>query len=480
MVTSDATNQHSDTTDQLKALLSQSQARIEALEGARVQEAQRREQIEAELQSSRQLLQLVMDTLPEAIFWKDRNLAYLGCNHNFAEDAGVGAPENLIGKTDYDMPWTKEESDFFRECDRQVMLSDQAELGIVEPQLNNDGQHWLETNKVPLHDLEGQVIGILGTYQDITQRKEAEIALQALNQRLEQQATELTAALSQLQHSQLQLIQQEKMSALGNLVAGIAHEMNNPVGFLAGNLKPAKAYTADLLRLLSLYQEALPEPGEKIEEEIEAIDLEYLREDLPKLLASMDSGIQRIRDMSVSLRTFSRGDTEYKVPFDLREGIDSTISILKHRLKASEHRPMIKVVRNYHEMSPVMCFPGQMNQVFMNLLSNAVDALEEANREKSFSAIQAAPNCITITTKLSVDRGEAIICIQDNGTGMTEATQQRVFENLFTTKGVGKGTGLGMAIAYQIIVEKHGGTIDIDSVLGQGTQFIIYIPTQVA
>lgn len=479
MVTENEASGQVETIEQLRELLHQSQVRIERLEGAYAQEAQCREHIEAELQASRQLLQLVMDTLPEAIFWKDQNLAYLGCNRSFAEDAGVGSPEDLIGKTDYDMPWKTEEADFFRQCDRKVMQCDRAELGIIEPQLNGNGeQTWLETNKAPLHDSAGNVIGILGTYQDITQRKQAEIALQALNQKLEQQAIELTTTLNRLNQSQLQLIQQEKMSALGNLVTGVAHEMNNPVNFLSGNLKPAKAYVSDLFALLSLYQKAFPQPGEEIDEEIETIDLAYLREDLPKLLNSMDEGVKRIRDISVSLRTFSRGDTEYKVPFDLTEGIDSTVLILKHRLKANEQHPEIKVVKNYGEMPPATCFPGQMNQVFMNLLANAIDALEEANKGKTFAEIQAAPNCITITTELSPDQQQAIISIQDNGTGMAEDTQKRVFENLFTTKGVGKGTGLGLAIAHQIIVEKHGGTIAIESVLGQGAQFIIYIPIE--
>ena len=461
----------------LKAALSNSQSEIKVLKQSHAEEMSRREQVENELNEARQLLQLVMDTLPEAIFWKDRHSVYLGCNRNFAEDAGVGFPERIVGKTDYDLAWKPEESDFFRECDQRVMLANRAELGIVEPQQQGDGkQAWLETNKAPLHDSTGTVIGILGTYQDITLRKEAEIALHELNQKLERQTGELTRALDELKQSQLQLIQQEKMSALGNLIAGVAHEMNNPVGFLAGNLRPAQDAVRDLFELINLYQEACPEPNQEIAEDIESIDLDYLREDLPKLLGSMGEGIKRIRNISTSLRTFSRADTERKIAFNLKDGLDSTVLILKHRLKANEHRPAIEVVENYYPMPPVLCFPGQLNQVFMNLLANALDALEEASAGRSFSDIQSQPNIITITTQLSTDERSAVIRIQDNGIGMTEATQQRVFENLFTTKAVGKGTGLGLAIVRQIIVEKHGGTIDVNSKLGEGTEFVIQLP----
>ncbi|MEM6449722.1 MAG: ATP-binding protein [Cyanobacteria bacterium P01_D01_bin.105] len=464
----------------LEARLTQLQAEIADLKKVHAQEMLRRAQVENELQEARQRLQLVMDTLPEAIFWKDRNSTFLGCNRNFAEDAGLNTPDNIIGQTDYDMPWEKKEADFYRACDRRVMLADHAEIGIVEPQLQADGkQAWLETNKVPLHNGEGKVIGILGTYQDITERKQAEIALQEMNQKLERQTVELTAAVQQLQQSQVQLVQQEKMSALGNLIAGIAHEMNNPVGFLSGNLRPAQDYVTDLIGLIELYRKALPNPGEAIAAEIEDIDLDYICADLPKLLHSMGEGIKRIRDISTSLRTFSRSDQEHKITFALQAGLDSTLLILRHRLKANEYRPAIEIVKHYDEQMPsIFCFPGQLNQVFMNLLANAVDALDEASKDKTFELLKAQPNQITVSTQLS-DGGEmAIVKIKDNGTGMTAATQQKAFENLFTTKAVGQGTGLGLAIAYQIIVEKHGGTIDIDSTLGQGTEFTLKIPVK--
>lgn len=463
----------------LEQALNQSQEEIKAFKQAGEQERIYREQVEHQLKASQHLLQLVMNTLPEAIFWKDRNSVYLGCNQNFAEDAGVGSPQNIIGKTDYDLVWKTEESDFFQECDRRVMLANRAEQGIVQPQHQGDGtKAWLETNKAPLHDANGKVIGILGTYQDITERKHADIALQELNQKLELQTDELQSALDQLQQSQLQLIQREKMSALGNLVAGVAHEINNPAGFLSGNLQPAQDCVRDLFGMLDLYQKTFPNPGREIEAEIQRIDLAYLREDLPKIFHSMREGIRRIGSISTSLRTFSRADTESRVPFNLHEGLESTLLILKHRLKANEHRPAIEVVTNYHEMPSIQCFPGQLNQVFMNLLANAIDAIDESNPGKSFAEIKLQPNHITVTTQLSTCQQWAVIKTQDNGMGMNEETKQRIFENLFTTKEVGKGTGLGLAIARQIIVEKHSGTIEVNSVLGQGTEFILKIPVE--
>jgi signal transduction histidine kinase len=260
------------------------------------------------------------------------------------------------------------------------------------------------------------------------------------------------------------------------LVAGVAHEINNPVGFLSGNLQPAKDYVRDLFELLDLYQKETPHPSQAIEEKIDIIDLDYLREDLPKVLHSMHEGIKRIANISTSLRTFSRSDVEHRVLFQLHEGMDSALLILKHRLRANEQRPVIQIIKNYGEIPAICCFPGQLNQVFMNLLANAIDALDESNQGKSFSEIQAQPNYIMITTQLSTDQQWVIIKIKDNGIGIAKDIKHKIFENLFTTKGVSKGTGLGLAIARQIIVEKHGGNIKVDSEIEQGTEFVIEIP----
>jgi signal transduction histidine kinase len=275
---------------------------------------------------------------------------------------------------------------------------------------------------------------------------------------------------------QLQLVQNEKMSALGNLVAGVAHEINNPVGFIAGNLQPAQEYVGDLFNLIDLYQEKFPNPGREIETEIEDMDLEYLREDLPKLIGSMQEGVDRIRNISTSLRTFSRADSDRPVSFNIHDGIESTLLILKHRLKASEFRPAIEVVKEYGNLPLVKCFPGQLNQVFMNILANAIDALEESNKGRCFSEIKARPNQITVQTVLSESQNQVLIRIKDNGTGMSNSVKENIFNHLFTTKSVGQGTGLGLSIAYQIVVEKHGGTLTVNSSLGQGSEFVICIP----
>lgn len=310
----------------------------------------------------------------------------------------------------------------------------------------------------------------------------SQAAISLENARLYQQAQDyaqqLEESLNHLQQAQLQLVQNEKMSALGNMVSGVAHEINNPVGFIAGNLEPAQNYAQDLFHLINLYQRKYPDPDEEIQAEIEAIDLEYVREDLPKLILSMQEGVERIRSISDSLRSFSRADTENKITFNIHEGINSTILILKHRLKANETRPAIEVVKNYGDIPPIPCFAGQLNQVFMNLLANAIDALEESNSGRSFQEIQANPNCITVTTEMSQEQNSVFIRIQDNGVGMSEQVKQKIFDHLFTTKAVGKGTGLGLSIARQIIEEKHQGTLEVNSTPGMGAEFFISIPVQ--
>ncbi|MEM8640643.1 MAG: AAA family ATPase [Cyanobacteria bacterium P01_G01_bin.54] len=300
---------------------------------------------------------------------------------------------------------------------------------------------------------------------------QAAIALE--NARLYQQSQ---AYAQQLEQSQLQLVQSEKMSALGNLVSGVAHEINNPVGFLKGNIKPAQSYVQDLLGLIDIYQAQYPQANEQVDEEIEAIDLEFVREDLSKLIDSMNTGVERIQSISNSLRTFSRKDQEHSTVFNLHAGIESTLLILKHRTKANEQRPPIEISKCYGNIPDVQCFPGQLNQVFMNILANAIDAFDEMNQGKTYQEIEASPNVIWIQT-LQVDK-QIQIQIQDNGCGMQPETVERIFEQGFTTKEVGKGTGLGMAIAHQIITEKHGGTIECHSQLGQGTTFVIMLPLE--
>ena len=287
-------------------------------------------------------------------------------------------------------------------------------------------------------------------------------------------AKQLEFSLDELKQMQLQLVQSEKMSALGSLVAGIAHEINNPISFIGGNIKVANEFVKDLFGLIDLYQNNYPQPAKEIIKEIEAIDLEYLYEDLPKLINSMQQGVDRLYDLSISLRTFSRADTQKKVDCNIHDCINSTLTILKHRLKASNIRPEIEIIADYGNLPSIKCFPGQLSQVFMNIISNAIDALEESNSGLSFEQIQANPNCIKITT-LTKNK-QVLVSIKDNGSGMTEEVKKSIFEYLYTTKPVGKGTGLGLSIVHQIIFEKHNGSIEVNSVLGEGAEFVISLP----
>jgi signal transduction histidine kinase len=309
--------------------------------------------------------------------------------------------------------------------------------------------------------------------KEVLARVKTHLQLHSLTQGLAAQVAQQTA---ELQASQLQLIQQEKMSALGNLVAGVAHEINNPIGCIVGNVTAIEHSIADLFEVIELYRQKFPQPDVDIETTLESIDLDYLRDDLPKLVKAMkDAGI-RITAISKSLCTFSRADSDQKQPFNLREGIDSTLLILRHRLKANPHRPEITVVVHDGQPPEIECFPGQINQVFMNILANAIDLFDEMAQQSSWEALQANPQSITIQTR-QVDQNRVEIQIRDNGRGMSDEVKTRIFDHLFTTKAVGKGTGLGLAIAQQIIEEKHAGKIEVTSQLGVGTSFNISLPT---
>ncbi|MEA5571641.1 PAS domain S-box protein [Calothrix sp. UHCC 0171] len=285
-----------------------------------------------------------------------------------------------------------------------------------------------------------------------------------------QQAQQIENTLTELKRAQTQLVQSEKMSSLGQLVAGVAHEINNPVNFIYGNLAYASQYTEDLLNLLNLYQQEYPQPTDKIQAEINAIDLDFIFADLPKILSSMKIGSDRIRDIVQSLRTFSRLDEAEMKKVDIHEGIESTLMILQHRLKPKQDEPAIEIIRNYTNLPKVVCYAGQLNQVFMNLLTNAIDALEEGIEEGKISS-----PLIKITTEI-LDNNRIIIRIADNGMGIEPEVQKRLFDPFFTTKPVGVGTGLGLSISYQIVVDRHGGELHCHSQLGEGTEFAIEIP----
>ncbi|MCY7382283.1 MAG: PAS domain S-box protein [Microcoleus sp. CAN_BIN18] len=288
-------------------------------------------------------------------------------------------------------------------------------------------------------------------------------------------ARELEQTLEKLTSTQMQLIQGEKMSSLGQLVAGVAHEINNPVNFIYGNLSHANDYTQDLLHLIELYQNHYPNPVPEILEEIETIELDFLMDDLPKLLSSMKVGADRIQQIVASLRTFSRMDEAEMKAVNIHEGIDSTLMILQHRFKAKHNQQEIAVIKTYANLPLVECYAGQLNQVFMNVLSNALDALEERDARRSAEEMRQNPSTISIKTEM-LEGDRVLIRIADNGVGIPETVGTRLFDPFFTTKPVGKGTGMGLSISYQIVTDRHKGSLKCNSSPGQGAEFAIEIP----
>jgi signal transduction histidine kinase len=337
-----------------------------------------------------------------------------------------------------------------------------------------------------IKDHSGQIIGLIGIHTDITERKQAEETLRRSEAQLRQKATQLEQALHELQQAQAKLVQSEKMSSLGQLIAGVAHEINNPLSFIHGNLTFVTHYVEDLLNLVQLYQEYYPNPAAEIQAEAEAIDINFINQDLPKVVSSMKVGAERICQIVLSLRNFSRAEQAEKKRVDIHEGLDNILLILAHRLKAKSDYPVIQVIKQYDNLPQVLCYPGLLNQAFMNILTNAIDALEDGNSswvraygEESSNQQSPITNYqsprIQICTEV-LDGNQVMIRIADNGPGITEEVKRRVFDPFFTTKPVGHGTGLGLSISYQIVVEKHGGQLQCTSTPGKGTEFLIYIP----
>lgn len=311
-----------------------------------------------------------------------------------------------------------------------------------------------------------------------------EIAIQqaGLLEKVQQQSVELKQAMQELEKNHAQLIQNEKMASLGQLVAGIAHEINNPVNFIHGNLSHAQQHANDLLELLGVYrcQESQAVPHRKAESEAE-IDVEFLMEDFPKILASMQLGTERIRQLVLSLRNFSRSDETMSL-IDIHEGIENTLLILQHRLKPSSTSLGIRIAKDYADLPRVQCYASQLNQVFLNILGNAIDALEDAPSGADSAQQRAEAGTITIRTGLMPDpqgnTPRVIIRIADNGFGIPARFQDKLFDPFFTTKPMDKGTGLGLSISHQIIVEHHKGSLECFSQPGEGTEFWIELPVQ--
>lgn len=335
---------------------------------------------------------------------------------------------------------------------------------------------------------------------EVRERQEAEKALIKLTQQEREKATQLELALQKLQQTQSQLVHNEKMVSLGQMVAGVAHEINNPVNFIYGNITPATEYTRDLLHLVSLYQQHYTQPVPEISEQLEIIEPEFIAKDFPQLLASMKEGADRIRQIVIALRNFSRFDEAEHKQVNIHEGIDNTLLLLRHRLKQQPYRSEIQVIKEYGQLSLIDCYPGELNQVFMNLLGNAIDAIDESIINKNITvpeylktdkiptilirtdvlegcSQQKGPDSIGSSIQIGhKHKSRVVISISDNGSGMTPQVQQHLFNPFFTTKPPGRGTGLGLSISYRIVVDRHGGLIKCDSVFGQGTEFAIELP----
>ncbi len=424
-----------------------------------------RKQAEAALKASQHFIQRIADSSPNILYIFDleeqRNVyanhelaKILGYSHEAIQQMGT----QLLPKITHPDDWEKVVTHL-----QKFLTAKDGDIFDLEFRVRqaNGEWCWFYSRETPFNRADdGKVMQILGVSTDITERKQAEIQLQ-------QQAENLENTLRELQRTQGQLIHSEKMSSLGSMVAGVAHEINNPVNFIHGNLIPASEYAKDLLRLVELYQLHFPYPPEEIQAEIADIELDFLKEDLIKLLKSMRVGTQRIREIVLSLRNFSRLDEAEFKQVDIHKGIDSTLMILQNRLKAKPNHLEIAVIKEYGRLPLIECYPGQMNQVFMNLFSNAIDVLEE-----SFVGEQGQ---IRICTEV-LNSNRVAIKIADNGRGIPEKILSKLFDPFFTTKAIGKGTGLGLSISYQIVVEKHLGNLSCNSTPGQGSEFIIEIP----
>jgi PAS domain S-box-containing protein len=418
------------------------------------------------LRNTEKLYATLAEVSPVGIFHSDTEGNCLYVNQRWCEISGL-SPEEAMGKGWSQAIYSEDRIQVFQNWENcaknQVQFNFEYRLQRPEGKIT-----WVYGQAAAEINSDGQVIGYVGTITDINDGKKAEEAMR-------QAKEEAEIALVNFRKAQTQLIQAEKMSSLGQLVAGVAHEINNPVNFIYGNLIHAQEYTETLLSLIDIYQTHYPNPPSEIIDFAEDAELDFLIEDFPNIINSMKMGSNRIREIVLSLRNFSRLDEADMKAVNIHEGIDNTLLILQNRLKENPQHRGVKIVKKYGTIPLVECYVGQLNQVFMNLISNAIDALQDSGRNCPIINQQNSDQ-ITIETEL-IEQNKIRIKIADNGVGMSENVKSNLFDPFFTTKPVGKGTGLGLSISYQIIVEKHKGSIECHSELGQGTEFIIEIPS---
>jgi PAS domain S-box-containing protein len=411
------------------------------------------------------------DLIAEKITWSEEIFRLFGVD--------LGVPEPTYQQ--FLEMYHPDDREFF---DRTISLaiSKGTSYKIESRILHPSGQiRYVEIRGEAVLNNTGKAIKLLGTVMDITERKQAELALQTSEQREREKAQQLEQTLAQLKRAQSQLIQAEKMSSIGQMVAGVAHEINNPISFIYGNITPAGQYVRDLLKLVQLYQQYYPETFPEIAEELERVDADFIAEDFPKILASMQEGAKRIKNIVLSLRNFSRLDEKELKVVDIHEGIESSLVLLQHRLNKQPKHGEIQVIKEYGELPKIPCYPAQLNQVFMNLLLNAIDACEESlintipTVTNDSGQIFEKNHQIRIRTEISRDN-QVFVHIFDNGIGISPEVQSRMFDPFFTTKTVGSGTGLGLSISYQIVKDRHGGDLRCYSEVGKGTEFTIALP----
>ena len=459
-----------------------------------------RKQAEAELRQTLQELEFEKFALDQSAIVSNTNefgvITYV--NDQFCELFKYSR-EELIGKTHKLVNSGYHPADFFKQL-WSTIRQGKVWRGEMKNQAKDGTLFWLDTTIVPFLNSSGQPHQYVAIRKDITQRKHAEEAVRLSESQLRTKNQELAKALRDVQKTQSMMVQNEKMVSLGQLVAGVAHEINNPVSFIYGNVMHADDYFQDLLKMLQLYQQEYPRPTPAIQQEIDNIDLNFLLTDLPKLLKSMKMGAERIRQIVLSLKNFSRLDEAEQKQVDIHEGIESTLLILQHRFKETAGHPKITLLKEFGNLPRVQCYAGQLNQVFMNIIGNAIDALEEAMETGQWADGELAPipYCPSPTLRICTDvkyeqdalmqadsavsddsiryPSHIVIRIADNGPGIPIDVHERLFDPFFTTKEPGKGTGLGLSISYQIVVEKHGGRLLCNSAPGQGTEFAIEIP----